>query len=251
MRTAVAGGTGLMGRLVVARLSAVGHHPVIIARSQGVDLTTGEGLAECLVGCDAVIDVSNIRTTSRKKSVGFFEAATGNLLKAAEQAGIRHLVALSIVGADRVDFGYYFGKRSQEQLIAAGRVPWTVLRATQFHEFPAGELLVRGGPVIVPRMAVQPVAAEDVAARLVALAEGPPGGFAPPIAGPERLDMADMTRQVLQARGERRFLLPIRLPGKAGKAMATGALRPDPPFTSGKRTFDDYLAQLAETAGRS
>jgi uncharacterized protein YbjT (DUF2867 family) len=152
MRVAVAGGTGLVGRHVVAELRAAGHAPVILARSHGVDLTTGAGLAEKLAGSDAVIDVANVVTTRKKVAVDFFSRATGHLISAARSHGIGHLVTLSIVGSDEVDFGYYFGKRVQEELVRDGGVPWTVLRATQFFEFPEPLLAARFPVVMMPRM---------------------------------------------------------------------------------------------------
>ena len=177
MRVAVAGGSGLAGRLVVRALVAAGHVPTVVARSTGVDLTTGAGLDEALAGVDAVIDVSNVVATRKQGSVAFFAASTANLLGAGARAGVRHHVVLSIVGVDRVDFGYYFGKRRQEELARASGRPVSILRTTQFHEF-AGQLLVRNaGPVVVvPRMQVQPVAAREVADALVALATGTAGG---------------------------------------------------------------------------
>ena len=246
MKVAVAGGTGLLGRLVVAELERRGDTPVVLARSHGVDLTTGAGLPEALHGVPVVIDVSNVTTTSRRRSVAFFTAATQHLLTAADQAGVRHVVALSIVGADTIDFGYYLGKRRQEQLLAAGPVPWTLLRATQFHEF-AGQLVDRSpGPfVVVPRMASRPVAAREVAAHLVELATGAPRGVAEPMAGPEELDMADLVRRRLRATGQRRVVVPVRLPGRAGAAFAIGGLVPAPPFVSGTETAAEHLAQLA------
>ena len=177
MRMAVAGGTGLIGRQVVSLVEQAGHEPVVLARSRGVDLTTGAGLDAALAGAEVVIDVSNVTTLSKKRSVRFFAAATGQLLAAGARAGVRHHVALSIVGIDRVGWGYYAGKLRQEELIRTATVPWTVLRATQFHEF-AEQLLARSpGPLVpVPRMRVQPVAAREVAARLVELALGPAVG---------------------------------------------------------------------------
>jgi len=246
MRIAVAGGTGLIGRLVVQELTSTGHDPVVLARSQGVDLSTGLGLAEKLSGCGALIDVSNVITVRRKVSVAFFGAATAQLLRAGERAGVGHLVALSIVGADTVDYGYYLGKRRQEELLAAGSVPWSVLRTTQFHEF-AQQLLERApGPLaLVPRMRVQPVAAGEVAAALVQRATGRPGGFVRPMAGPEQLELTDMTRRLLKARSSRRLLVPIRLPGRAGAAIAGGGLLPQDPYVRGHRTYAQYLADLS------
>lgn len=143
MRIAVAGGTGWVGRRVVEQVRAMGADPVVLARSAGVDLTTGAGLDAALVGVTAVIDVSNVTATSRSRAVRFFEAVTSTLLSAGARAGVRHHVALSIVGCDRVDFGYYAGKRRQEELVLAAGTLGTVLRATQFHEF-AAQTLERG-----------------------------------------------------------------------------------------------------------
>lgn len=167
MRVAVAGGTGLVGKYVVAELRAAGHTPVVLARSHGVDLTTGAGLAGKLSGSDAVIDVANIVTTRRKTAVDFFSRTTGHLIAAARAGGVAHLVTLSIVGSDEVDFGYYFGKRAQEELVRDGAVPWTVVRATQFFEFPEPLLNGVSPVVVVPRMLTRPVAAQDVAQTLV------------------------------------------------------------------------------------
>ena len=114
-----------------------------------MDLTSGAGVDAALAGCNAVVDVTNVTTTRRARAVAFFDAGTRNLLAAAERAGVEHAVALSIVGVDTIDFGYYVGKRRQEELFVAGPVPWTVVRATQFHEF-AGQLVDRNvGPVVV------------------------------------------------------------------------------------------------------
>ncbi|MBQ0966687.1 MULTISPECIES: SDR family oxidoreductase [Streptomyces] len=244
MRVAVAGGTGLVGKYVVGELRAAGHTPVVLARSHGVDLTTGAGLAEKLSGSDAVIDVANIVTTRRKTAVDFFSRTTGNLIAAARAGGIAHLVTLSIVGSDEVDFGYYFGKRAQEELVRDGDVPWTVLRATQFFEFPEPLLNSASPVVMVPRMLTRPVAAQDVAETLVAYALGDPAGMAPEIAGPDQLDMVDMARRIARARGRRRLVVPVTLPGKVGKAMTTGGLLPRGEYLRGRRTFEARLASL-------
>ena len=154
-RIAVAGGTGVVGRHVVEALAAAGCEPVVLARSTGVDLVSGAGLDAALTGARAVVDVSNVATQRRSASVGFFTAATSALLAAGARAGVRHHVVLSIVGVDRVDTGYYAGKRRQEELVLAGGVPATVLRATQFHEFADQVLAIARGPVApVPSMRV-------------------------------------------------------------------------------------------------
>lgn len=248
MRVAVAGGTGLVGTMVVAELGHAGHDPVVLSRSRGVDLTTGTGLPAALDGCSAVIDVSNVSTVSRRTAVEFFTQETGHLLAASRQAGVSRLIVLSIVGACEADMGYYAGKRVQEEQVTAGPLPWTILRATQFHEFP-GQRMTGWSPVIpVPRVLCQPVAAAEVAAALVQLAQRSPAGFATPIAGPERLHLVDMARQLARARGERRLVLPLPLPGAAGKALANGGLLPEGKYIKGKQTFAGYLAGVQGAA---
>ena len=250
MRVAVAGGSGLVGRHVVAVLRGAGHEPVVLARSFGVDLTTGAGLDEALRGVGSVVDVSGVTTTSRRASVGFFTSSTRHLLDAGRRAGVAHHVALSIVGIDRVDLGYYAGKRAQEELVLSGSAPGTVLRATQFHEF-AGQLLdrVRGPWAVLPRMRVQPVAAREVADALAELALTEPAGRVPDLAGPAEHELVDLARQLLRARGSGRRVLPVRLPGSAGRAMAGGALLPTGPGPRGRQRFDQWLVARQTDAG--
>ena len=238
MRMAVAGGTGWVGKLVVAEARRRGHEVVVISRSNGVDLTTGTGLDDARRGVDAVIDVTNIETFSRRTATEFFATTTRALLAAEAKAGVRHHVVLSIVGVDRVDTGYYAAKLRQEQLALAGPTPATVLRATQFHEF-AEQMLGRfPGPVkVAPSMLTRPVAAAEVAAELVRLAEGPARGHAPDLAGPEVLRMPSMMRRLARGR------LVLTVP--AGRAMAHGGLLPAGEFTSGKITFEQWVAARA------
>ena len=255
MRVAVAGGTGMVGCHVVAALAERGVTPVPLARSLGVDLVTGQGLEVALSGVEVVVDVSNVTTTSRRTSVAFFTASTSRLLEAGRRAGVRHHVALSIVGVDRVDSGYYAGKRAQEELVLRNGpdcVPGTVLRATQFHEF-AGQVLDRSrGPVaVVPRMRVQPVAAREVAAALADRALRAPVGLAAELAGPVEHELVDLARRLLQARGSRRALPPVRLPGADGRAMVGGALLPTRPGPRGSQTFDAWLTAQQEAAAAS
>ncbi len=246
MKLAVAGGTGLTGRLVVHAAEAAGHDVTVISRARKIDLVTGTGLNAALRGIDVVIDVSNTSGISRKKSVGFFEAATRNLLAAEEAAGVGHHVALSIVGIDRVPSGYNAGKRRQEELITGGEVPWTVVRATQFHEFPAQLLAAMKGPMVaVPHMRSATIAAREVAEHLVEVAGGPVLGRATEMSGPDVHEMPDLTRRVLRAQGRRRLVIPIRLPGHAGAQMAGGGLLPQGPGLVGKQTFEMWLLEQA------
>lgn len=245
MRVAVAGGTGLVGSYVVEALREAGHEAVVLARGRGIDLVTGTGLDEALAGTEAVIDVSNIETTSRKKSVAFFEPATRHLLDAGLRAGVGHHVVLSIVGIDRVDFGYYEGKRRQEELVLASPLPTSILRATQFHEF-AGQVLEQvAGPIaMVPQMRTQPVAAREVADALVALALASPTGGITELAGPQEERLSDMARRLLRARGLRRAVWPVRLPVAGGSGMANGRLLPTGPGSRGVQTYDEWLLAL-------
>lgn len=234
----------MVGSRVVEEVRGAGVEPVVLARSAGVDLTTGVGLEAALEGVGVVIDTSNVSTMGARKSVRFFEAATGHLLAAGAAAGVRHHVALSIVGCDRVDLGYYLGKRRQEELVAAGPVPWTILRATQFHEF-AGQLVDRSpaGLALAPRMATQPVAASEVAALVVACALGAPVGRAPDLGGPRPERMDRLVRQQVRARGSRRVVVPIPMAGRAGRQVRDGGLLPGPGATLGVETFEAWLGR--------
>ncbi|GAA4604195.1 uncharacterized protein YbjT (DUF2867 family) [Actinoplanes octamycinicus] len=242
MRIAVAGGTGWVGKLVVAEAEQAGHQVVVIARSRGIDVISGAGLEEALRGVDVVIDVTNLATLSGTKATAFFETVTRNLQEAEARAGVKHHVLLSIIGVDRVEWGYYRAKLNQEKVALAGPVPTTVLRAAQFHEFAVQSLTRMGGPVaVVPKMLSQPVAAREVATELVRLAEGAPAGMAPEIAGPETLEMSDLVRKVSRAHGPHKWVLSFPLPGKAGRAMATGGNLPTTPGVRGTETFAQWL----------
>lgn len=249
MRIAVAGGTGQVGSQVVERARAAGHEVVVMARSRGVDLRTGRGLDAALEGVTTVIDVSNIRTVSKRASVRFFETTTRRLLAAERRAGVPHHVLLSIVGIDRVRWGYYQGKVRQEHLVLGGPVPATVLRATQFFELTVQSLTLFPGPLaVVPWMRSRPVAAAEVAAELLRLAEGPPSGRVPELAGPEVLKMPDAVRRVARTSGPHKAVLGVPWPSVAGWRMATGGLLPDGPGPRGTLRFDDWAAARARAA---
>ncbi len=160
-KVAVAGGTGLVGRQLAEAIRSGGNEVVVLARAQGVDLVSGDGLADALPGVDVIIDVTNTPELDPDRARGFFESTTDNLLAVGQKAGVRHHVALSIVGVDRVHGNaHYVGKRAQEQRVSGGPVPWTILRATQFFEFPE---MVMGwtrhdGTATLPPLLVQPIA---------------------------------------------------------------------------------------------
>ncbi len=238
MHIAVAGGTGVVGRFVVERARQEGHEVAVLSRTKGVDLTTGAGLDTALRPGSVVIDVANVQALGARKSARFFELATRNLLSAEQRVGAAHHVALSIVGIDRVKIGYYQGKLRQEEVISSGAVPWTVLRATQFHEFTAQVAARTPGPfVAAPRMRSQTVAAREVAAELVRLATGDPVGRAPDLAGPEVGYLPDQVRSFLRSRGSYRLVLPVPIPGPRDGLLPTA----DGP--RGRQTFAEWLAE--------
>jgi uncharacterized protein YbjT (DUF2867 family) len=250
MRIAVAGGTGLVGRQVVEALGRAGHEPVVLARSQGVDVLTGDGLDEALQGVDAVIDVSNFDVWDAEKARETFATATDRLLAAAHAAEVGHHVVLSIVGVDRVEGNaHYAGKRAQEQHALAGPVPVTILRATQFHDFAemVADWTREGSVSTVPPLLVQPVAVSDVSAALVDIAAGPPQTRATDLAGPEPQDLVDMARRTLHARGRDRKLVASWRGTPFGVEMAGEVLLPEPDARRASTTFDEWLASITRT----
>ncbi len=252
MRVAVAGGTGLVGRYTVEALERTGHDAVVISRSHGVDLLTGDGLDEALDGVDAVIDVTNTLEIDPAAARAFFDSATGNLLEAEQRAGVGHHVVLSIVGVDLVEGnGHYAGKRRQEELVENGPVPSTIQRATQFHEF-AGMVASwtrQGDTATLPPLLVQPVAAADVAQVLAEVAVGPAQGRAPDLAGPEPQDLIDMARRTLAAQGESIRLIPSWGGMPFTVEMAGEVLLPGPDARIAPTTFDAWLEQRRTEAG--
>lgn len=246
MRVAVVGGTGLVGGYVVEALEQKGHEAIVVARSTGVDLTTGMGLDKTLAGVETVVDVTNTTATDPEAAREFFGATTGNLLSAEEKAGVGHHVVLSIVGVDLVEGnGHYAGKRHQEKLVKEGRVPFTILRATMFYEFAS--MVVswtrQGSVATVPPLLIQPVAAADVGRLLAEIATGAPQGRAPDLAGPERQDLVDMARRTLAARKETVRLVPSWQDGPFGVEMAGDILLPEPDAQIAPTTFDAWLAK--------
>ncbi len=242
MKIAVAGGTGVVGRHTVSAARAAGHDVVVLSRSAGADVITGVGLVDALQGTDAVIDVTNTTTLSAAKAVAFFETATRTLLAAEEAAGVRHHVALSIVGIDGIDASYYAGKLAQERAVGAGPVPFTIARAGQFHEF-AGQLLSgMSGPVaVMPKLLMRPVAAREVGAHLVRVASEAAVGRARDLVGPRDEVLVDLARRQLAFDGMRRRVLSVRLPGAYGKGLASGSLRGGADALHGEITFDEWL----------
>lgn len=244
MRIAVAGGTGRIGRLTIAALETAGHQGVPISRAGGVDLMTGNGLADALRGADAVIDVTNTPSQNVQEIVEFFGTGTRNLLKAEEAAGVRHHVLLSIVGLDNGQrVPHYAGKREQERLITEGPVPWSIVRATQFHDFAAmvAGWTEKNGVATIPPLLVQPIAQADVGAALAEVATGAPLRTTIDIAGPQTEDLVDMARRTYAVRGKDITLVPTWR-GVFGLDMAGEVLIPGEGARLGPTSFADWLA---------
>lgn len=244
MDIAIAGGTGVIGSHVVRVAQERGHAVRALSRRGGVDVRAGVGLESALRGVDAVIDVLNITTLSEKDATDFFRTTTASLLSAERRTGVDHHIALSIVGVDRAPHGYYGAKFAQEREIEASDRPWTILRATQFHDF-ASQMYARTsfGPVHpVMRMRTQPVDATEVATRLVELAEHPAHGRARDLAGPEEEDLGEMMRAWADHTGRSGWMPRIVMPGAFGRAMRSGALLPQGDADLGRITFAEWLS---------
>jgi uncharacterized protein YbjT (DUF2867 family) len=238
----VTGGTSGPGRPTVERLRAAGHDVRVFSRRPGAghvvgDLATGAGLPDALAGVDTVVHLA----TNRSKDL----PATERLLAAATGAGVGHLVFLSIVGVDRIPYGYYVDKVASERAIAGSGIPFTILRATQFHSFPSEILGMFGNRLFLRGVSVQPIGVEDVADRLAELATGTPSGRVADIGGPEILDATDVLHRLQAAGRAPRRVLSIKLPGRAFAAFAAGHHLAGLPGY-GTQTFDQWLASGAE-----
>jgi uncharacterized protein YbjT (DUF2867 family) len=248
MRVAVVGATGRIGRLTVAVLERGGHGTVAISRSLGIDVHTGHGLVDALSGVDVVIDASSTDATDDDEVVDFFTRSTSNLLEAERQQEVGHHVLLSIVGLARYRGpSHCDGKRAQEELVARGGVPWSILPATMFHDF-AEEMTTwteQDGSATIAPLLIQPVAPADVADVLAEVATGPPQGRCSDLAGPEPQDLVDLARRTRAARGTSIRLVPTWSSGLAGLDMAGDVLLPGPDARIAPTTFDDWLAAEA------
>lgn len=245
MHIAVVGGTGTVGSAVVRQARERGHDVVVLARSRGVDIASGQGLLDALERVDSIVDASNTKQIRRRAAVAWFERASRNLVDAAHSCGVTHIVPVSIVGIDDVPLGYYAGKKVQEWIVRTGPVPWTIVRATQFFTFPQPFLATaRAGVALVPSMRCQPVAVDAVADLVIDAVESPDRSLTRQIAGPSITDTVSMARRIsLRTNGPRVVALPI--PGAAGRAIRAGGLLPGAEAQIDTRDFDTWVSELS------
>ncbi len=263
----VTGGTGGLGRRVVPRLREAGREVRVLSRrahdsTDGIehvvgDLAKDEGVEAAVEGAEVVVHCAGSPRMSEDV------AQAGNVVRAAERAGVRHVVNISVVGADRIPvvsgvdramFSYFASQLAVERAVAQSGLPWTNLRATQFHDgFILFMVQAMAKLPLIPVPAgfrFQPVDAGEVAARLVELAVGPPAGLVPDMAGPKVYEAADLLRGYLKAVRKRRLIVPVRFPGGAARAIRAGAnLAPD--RAVGRRTWEEFLAEWTSSSGRT
>ncbi|NGO51086.1 SDR family oxidoreductase [Allomesorhizobium camelthorni] len=253
MKIVVIGGTGLIGTKLVKNLSERGHDVLAASPNTGVNTITREGLAEALDGADVVVDVANAPVWEDKAVLEFFETSGRNLLAAEAAAGVRHHVALSIVGSERLpDNGYFRAKVAQENLIKASGIPYTILRATQFFEFVGGiaQSATVGEEVHLSPALIQPIASDDVAAALADVAVAPPVNGTVEIAGPEAIPLDELVRRFLRATQGTHKVVPDVHARYFGAVLDDQSLTPGDNARLGAIRFKDWLGQSTAQAER-
>jgi uncharacterized protein YbjT (DUF2867 family) len=248
MKLVIIGGTGLIGSKLVARLKEQGHDAVPAAPNTGVNTLTGEGLAEALEGASVVVDVSNSPSFEEAAVMQFFTTSTGNILEYAAAAGVKHVVALSVVGTERIpDSPYLRAKNAQETLIRGGGIPFTIVHATQFFEFITriADEATQGTTVRLPPVLIQPIAADDVAKAVGRIAVGPPLNGTVDIAGPEAFRFDELIRMGLSARKDPREVVVDPHARYFGAELGERALVPAGEAQLGEMRFQEWLGQPA------
>jgi uncharacterized protein YbjT (DUF2867 family) len=246
MKLVIIGGTGLIGSKLGTRLNALGHEAIPAAPNTGVNTLTGEGLADALRGAAVVVDVSNSPSFEEKAVMDFFTTSTRNLLRFAAEAGVKHYVALSIVGTDRIpDSPYLRAKREQEKLITASAIPYSIVHATQFFEFVKriADEATDGSTVRLPPILIQPMAADDVASAVARVAVGAPVNGIVEVGGPEQFPLDELVRRFVAARKDPRDVIRDPEAPYYGIHLSQRALVPDASATLGKQRFDEWLKQ--------
>ena len=246
MKILVIGGTGRIGSKVVERLRAKGREVVPAAPSTGVDILTGEGLDAAMAGTSVVVDLANSPSFERDAARTFFERAGNNVLAAEAKAGVKHHVALSVVGTERPEANDYFlAKRAQEDLIRNAGIPYTIIHSTQFYEFLPGiiDSAVEGTKVRLSTANIQPIAAEDVADAVARIALEPPAKGVVEIAGPERAPLDELARRYLQIVKDPREVVGDAQAPYFGAALKTNTLVPEGDAWHGALNLDRWIAQ--------
>jgi uncharacterized protein YbjT (DUF2867 family) len=246
MKIVVIGGTGLVGSKLVTKLDALGHEAVAASPDTGVNALTGEGLTEAFAGAQVVVDVSNAPVWTDDEVLSFFQTSSRNLLAAEEAADVKHHVALSVVGADRLpDSGYMRAKVAQEDLIGHGSVPYTILRASQFFEF-IGRIAdgsSNGEVIDLSPALVQPESAEDVASTLADLAVREPLNGIVELGGPEKFQLDELVRRFLEAEHDERLVRTDLDAPYFGTRLEADSLIPGPGARIAPTRFEDWLNQ--------
>src|SRR5262245_24650447 len=251
MKIVVIGGTGLIGTKLVRKLSQKGHEVVPAAPRTGVNTITGEGLAKALSGAEIVIDVANSPSFEDRAVATFFETSGRNLLAAETAAKVRHHVALSVVGTDRrPENGYFRAKMAQENLIKDSKIPYTIVRATQFFEFVGGiaDSATDGPTVRLPPAMMQHIVSHDVAAALADIAVAEPVSGMVEVAGPEPIRMDELVRRFLIGTGDGRRVVTDPQARYYGISVNDQSLTPGNHPRLGPTRFDDWLSSQAKAA---
>jgi uncharacterized protein YbjT (DUF2867 family) len=246
MKIVVIGGSGLIGSKLVAKLEEHGHEALAASPDSGVNTLTGEGLAEALEGAQVVVDVSNSPSFEDAPAMEFFRTSTGNLLAAEAEAGVRHHVALSVVGTSRLtESGYFRAKLAQEKLIEGSSIPYSIVHATQFYEFMAriADSATDGDTVRLPPALVQPMAAADVASGVGLVAVGPPLNRIVEIAGPDQFRLDDLVRRALKARNDPREVITDPDARYFGIGPSERTLLPGDDARLGQIRYEDWSRQ--------
>jgi uncharacterized protein YbjT (DUF2867 family) len=246
MKIVVIGGTGLIGSKLVEKLRRAGHEPRAASPDTGVNTITGEGLTEALKGAQVVVDVSNAPVMDDTAVLHFFLTSSRNLLAAERAAGVKHHVVLSVVGADRLpESGYLRAKAAQEEAVKAGRLPYTIVRASQFFEF-IGRLAdssFTGDAIHLAPVFVQPESADDVAATLADVAVNEPVNGVLELGGPEQFRLDELARRVLEAEKDERLVEADVHARYFGAELAEDSLIPESNARIAPTPFEDWLRQ--------
>ena len=246
MKIVVIGGSGLIGTKLVEKLRRSGHEVVAASRASGVNTLTGEGLADAMKGAQVVVDVANSPSFEDEAVLEFFETAGRNIHAAEAAADVKHHIALSVVGTDRLlASGYFRAKMAQEDLIKASKIPYTIVRATQFFEF-VGAIADSGGDGQTVRLSsalMQPIVSDDVAAILAEVAVEPPLNGTIDIAGPEPIRMNELASRFLAAKSDLRPVVADDQAGYFGTPVDDRSLTPQGKARLGRTRFDEWLAR--------